>query len=303
GEINLLLTAMLRDEGLKADAVILSTRGNGVINPYYPLLWNLNYVVVRLRMGGRDYFLDATDRHLGFGKIPLDCYNGYARVVSEQPDSVMLAPDSLVEFKYASVFLSPTTAGDGLKGTLEETQGYYASLDTRDAVSRRGEDAYFEDVRKAYPFDVQLTDKHIDSLKAYDEPVTVRYTLTIPMAGDERIYFNPMLAEGRKENPFAAAVRHYPIEMPYRTDELYVLQMQIPKGYEVEELPAGVRVKLNESDGFYEYGFLSDGQTLQFRSRLVLRRTYFPPEDYQNLRDFFSLVMKKQGEVVVFKKK
>jgi hypothetical protein len=27
------------------------------------------------------------------------------------------------------------------------------------------------------------------------------------------------------------------------------------------------------------------------------------PEEYQNLRDFYALVVKKQGEVVVFKKK
>ena len=288
-EINLLLTAMLRDEGLKADAVILSTKGNGVINPNYPLTRNLNYVIVRLRTGGREYFLDATDPHLGFARIPLVCYNGYARVVSEQPDSAMLVPDSLVEFKFGSVFLSPNDSGDGLSGTYKETQGYYASLDIRDSVSKRGEDAYFEELRKAYPFEVQLGDKQIDSLKAYDEPVTVHYALTMPMAGDDRIYFNPMLSEGRKENPFAAAVRHYPIEMPYKIDELFVLQMDIPKGYEVEELPKAVRVKLNESDGIYDYSFLSDGETIQFRSRLVLKRTYFLPEEYQNLRDFFAL--------------
>jgi len=302
-EINLLLTALLRDEGLKADAVILSTRGNGVINPYYPLMENFNYVIVRLRLGGRDYFLDATDPHLGFGRIPLECYNGYARVVSEKPDSAMLVPDSLLEFKFGTVFLSSNDSGDGLAGTFKETEGYYASLDIRDSVGKRGEDAYFEELRKAYPLEVQLGDKHIDSLKACDDPVTIKYNLSIPMGGDERIYFNPMLSEGKKENPFAAAVRHYPIEMPYKIDELYVLQMDIPAGYAVEEVPKGVKVKLNESDGTYEYGFLVDGQTIQFRSRLMLKRTYFLPEEYENLRDFFALVVKKQGEVLVFKKK
>jgi len=294
---------MLRDEGLKADAVILSTRANGMINPCYPLVENLNYVIVRLRMGGRDYFLDATDPHLGFGKIPLECYNGYARVVSEQPDSVILVPDSVREFRMTTVFLSASDARDGLTGTFTEMQSYFSSLDIRDSVRTRGEDAYFEDLRKAYPFDVQLSDKHIDSLKDYDQPVTVRYALTIPMAGDDRIYFNPMLSEARKENPFVAAVRHFPIEMPCRIDELYVLRMVIPKGYEVEELPKGVRVRLNDADGSYEYGFLSDGETIQFRSRLMLNRTYFLPEDYQSLRDFFALVVKEQGQVVVFRKK
>jgi hypothetical protein len=302
-EINLLLTAMLRDEGLKADAVILSTRGNGVINPYYPLTENLNYVIVRLRAGGKEYFLDATDPHMGFGKIPLACYNGYARVVSEQPDSAMLVPDSLTEFKFGTVFLSSNDAGDGLVGTFKETKGYYASLDIRNSVIKEGQDAYFKELRNAYPFEVQLSEKQIDSLKAYDEPVTVQYALAIPMAGDDRLYFNPMLSEVKKENPFAAAVRNYPIEMPYKIDELFVLQMDIPKGYELEELPKGVRVELNASDGYYDYGFVSDGGSIQLRSRLVLRRTYFAPEEYQSLRDFYALVVKKQAEVVVFRKK
>jgi len=303
GEINLLLTAMLRDESLKADAVILSTRGNGVVNPYYPLTENLNYVIVRLRIDKKEYFLDATDPHLGFGKIPQECYNGYARVVSEKPDSVMLVPDSLLEFKYEVAFLYANDSGDGMTGNVRETEGYYASLDLRDVVSKRGEDEYFEELRKAYPFEVQLEDRHIDSLRSYDGPVTVRYGLSFPLNGDDRVYFNPMLSAGMKENPFSAAVRHYPIEMPYKIDELYVLQMDIPKGYEVDELPQSVRVRLNGSDGSYEYGFLINGESIQFRSRLMVRRTFFLPEEYKDLRDFFAVVAKKQAEVVVFKKK
>ncbi len=89
-EINLLLTAMLREEGLTADAVILSTRDNGLINPRYPIVENFNYVVVRFRSGGNTYFLDASEPRMGFGHLPLECYNGYARVVSEKPDSVDL---------------------------------------------------------------------------------------------------------------------------------------------------------------------------------------------------------------------
>lgn len=302
-EINLLLTAMLRDEGLKADAVILSTKGNGVINPYYPMVNNLNYVIVRLRLAGQEYFLDATDKHLGFGRIPLACYNGYARIVSERPDSAILSPDSVVENRYGLAILSSNESGDALTGAFKETEGYYSSLKLRDSLSRVGDDAFFERVRKRYPAEMRLSEWRVDSLKTYEEPVTVHYTLSIPIAGEDRIYFNPMLSGARIENPFVSAVRRYPVEMPFRAEELFVLQMDIPKGYEVEELPKSLRVRLNESDGSYEYGFYQDGETLQFRSRLVLKRTYFLPEEYQNLRDFYAMVVKKQGEVVVFRKK
>jgi hypothetical protein len=301
-EINLLLTAMLRDEGLTADAVMLSTRDNGVINPLYPLTVNFNYVVVRLRVGGKEYFLDATEPKLGFGKLPLSCYNGYARVVSEKADSAILHPDSLVEFKFASVLLSDNDAGDSVVGVFKETKGYYASMNIRDSVAEKGQAAYFEGVRRAYPFEVKLTDGHIDSLHSHDQPVTVSYTLSFP-TGEDRIYLNPMLSEAMKENPFSAMVRQYPVEMSYAYDQLYGLRIDIPKGYEIEELPKAAKIKLNETDGVYEYAFLAGSDYLQFRSRLVLRRTYFEPEDYQSLRDFFAMVVKKQGEVIVFRKK
>ncbi len=301
-EINLLLTAMLRDEGLVADAVMLSTRGNGQINPLYPLTVNFNYVVVRLRLGGKEYFLDATEAQLGFGKLPLACYNGYARVVSEKADSAILSADSIVESKFTSVLLSDNDAGDSVVGTYSETKGYYASMEVRDTVTEKGEAAYFKGLQRAYPFEVKLTDGRLDSLHSHDRPVTVNYTLSFP-TGEDRIYFNPMLGEAIKENPFSAMLRRYPIEMPNTVDQFYGLRLDIPKGYEIEELPKPVKIKLFETDGSYEYGFLVGSDYVQFRSKLVLRRTYFEPEEYQTLRDFFAMVVKKQGEMIVFRKK
>jgi len=302
-EINLLLTALLREEGLSAEAVILSTKDNGILNPNYPLMENFNYVVVRLRIGGKDYFLDATQPRIGFGKLPLECYNGYARVIGAAGDAVNLSADSLQEFRFKTVFLSDNETGDGIEGNCTTVAGYYGSGEIRDRVEKDGEDAYFEEVRKSYPFDVRLKDKQIDSLKQYDEPVTVRYSFSFGTEGADHFYFNPMLSDAIKENPFAAAERHFPINMPYTRDELYVLQMDIPKGYEVEELPKPIRIRLNEDDGSYEYNFLVDSSSIQVRSKLLLKRTSFQPEEYRDLRDFFSLIVKKQSEPIVFRKK
>jgi hypothetical protein len=260
-------------------------------------------VVVRCRIGGKTYFLDASEPRLGFGHLLPECYNGYARVVSEQPDSVFLRPDSLMETKLITVFLTNNDAGDSISGDYTAMLGYYASLHMRDKVTEKNEDAYFDNMWKQYPFDVHLTNHQIDSLQAYDEPVTVRYSLSFSPGGVDRLYFNPMLSEEIKENPFSAAERHYPVEMTYPSDEVFVLQMEIPKGYEIEEMPKSAKIQLNGGDGSYEYGFLVDNNSIQCRSRLTLKRTFFQPEDYQLLRDFFAQVVKKQSQVIVFKKK
>jgi hypothetical protein len=239
---------------------------------------------------------------MGFGHLPLDCYNGYARVVSEKPDSVFLEADSLSEFKFVSLVLTNNDRGDSMTGMYTAQRGYYASLDIRDDIAEEGEKTFFEGERKSYTFPARLEDRRIDSLQQYDLPVTVHYSIGFPIGDDERIYFNPMLAEGLKENMFSATERHFPIEMKYKVDELFVLRMEIPKGYVIEEMPKGARVLLGE-DGSYEYLFQTDDEAVQFRSRLILKRTFFMPDAYQPLRDFFAAVMKKQGEMIVFKKK
>jgi hypothetical protein len=150
---------------------------------------------------------------------------------------------------------------------------------------------------------VELSDKRVDSLKQYDLPVEVHYSLAFPIGDDDRIYFNPMLSEAKKENLFSAAERNYPVEMPYKVDELFIMRMEIPHGYVVEEMPKSARVRLGDGDGSYEFLIQADDQAVQIRSRLVLGRTNFQPEAYEALRNFFAVVMKKQGEAIVFKRK
>jgi hypothetical protein len=117
------------------------------------------------------------------------------------------------------------------------------------------------------------------------------------------IYFNPLLEEGYKENPFRAADRKYPVEMPYGFDETYILNMEIPEGYVVDEMPKSTKVTFNEDEGFFEYLITKDADGIQFRSRVSLKKANYKPEDYATLRDFFAFIVKKQGEQIVFKKK
>ncbi|MBS1654544.1 MAG: hypothetical protein JSU05_06855, partial [Bacteroidetes bacterium] len=93
-------------------------------------------------------------------------------------------------------------------------------------------------------------------------------------------------------------------EMPYTIDETFVLQMDIPKGYVVDELPKSLLLKLNEQDeGMFEYRISATETSVSLRSRIVLKRAVFLPEEYAMLREFFNYVVKKHNEQIVFKKK
>jgi hypothetical protein len=301
-EINMLLAAMLSTADFQVNPVLLSTAEHGKAYRDYPILDKYNYTICELEVEGKKYLLDAANSKLGFNKLSAECYNGYARVINKlHPELIDLAPDSLREASLTSVFMVNDKDGK-LVATVTNTKGYEESLQLREKLSKESQDGFFKRVKNAYSGEIAIANEKIDSLKNYDAPVRVRYDLTMNMGEDEIIYFNPMLFVQQKGNPFTATERYYPVEMPYCLDESYVLDMEIPDGYTVDELPKSTRVMLNEKEGMFEYLIAKNGNHVQMRSRIKLEKAIYEPEDYQTLRDFYTYVVKKEAEQVVFKK-
>ena len=304
GEINLLLTAMLNHEKIPADPVILSTRSNGFTHQMYPLLNRFNYVICQAQIDSSVYYLDASDPSLGFGHIPERCYNGHARIVSKPAAMpVYFDSDSVKETSRTTVFISNEGKGK-LTGVYQAIPGYFESAAIREKVKDKGEKEYFKTLQAAYTGDPVFSDTQIDSLKIPEEPVAVSYNFALKIDSSEDLYyFNPLMTEVYKENPFKAAERKYPVEMPHPIDETYVFNMDIPEGYTVDEMPKAAKVVFNDDEGFFEYLIAKDDERIQLRSRLKLVKATYKQEDYSVLRDFFAFVVKKQSEQIVFKKK
>jgi len=303
-ELNLLLVAMLNHEHLSADPVILSTRGHGFTHEVYPLLTRFNYVVGRLVIDSAVWYLDASEPWIGFGHLPSRCYNGHARVIGrELPLPIYLDADSVMETKVTTVFI--TNEGKGvMDAQVRTTPGYIESSLVREAIHDKSEKEFFKTVQAGYQAEAELLNPGIDSLKLTEMPVGINYELKIKNdTTEDLIYFTPMMSEAYKENPFRAAERVYPVEMPYAFDETYVLNMDIPEGYVVDEIPKSAKVTFNDDEGFFEYLTAKDDNGIQFRCRVKINKANFKPEDYATLRDFFGFVVKKESEQIVFKKK
>ncbi|HET6254825.1 MAG TPA: DUF3857 domain-containing protein [Puia sp.] len=302
GDINLLLVAMLRKIGLKADPVVLTRREDGFNLATYPVLERLDYVIARVELEGKVSYLDAAHPKLGFGQLDGDCYNGHARIISRTDSgSVYFESDSLQERKTTVVFITATDKGP--EGKWESTLGPQESYELREQVNEQGEKAYFKNIQTQYGEDVAISDGGIDSLEQPEEPVKVHYSFKLhPGEGEAKIYLSPFIGAGLRKNPFVAAERKYPIEMPYAADELYVFTMEIPDGYTVEEMPKSMKATLNGQDGTFDYLIGVQGGMIQLRCRLRLNKANFSPDDYRNLRDFYALVVQKEAETIVLKK-
>jgi Domain of Unknown Function with PDB structure (DUF3857)/Transglutaminase-like superfamily len=302
-EINLLLTAMLRYANLPAYPVMLSTRSHGYTYAMYPILNRFNHVVVKTEANGQDFYLDATEGRLGFGKLEPECYNGHARIINPEATAIELVADSLKENKFTSVFLV-NKEGGGQIGSVQQTPGFIESYQLRNRIKAKGGADLEEEIKKQFADNATVSEFMVDSLDKYDEVVGIKYKIESPKPDEDILYFNPMFTEGIKENPFKSAERFYPVEMPHTLNEVYTLRLDVPVGYMVDELPKQIVVKLNEEgDGFFEFRLSESGGTISLRSRVVINRAYFLPDEYEMLREFFNLIVKKHSEQIVFKKK
>lgn len=303
-EINLLLVALLKHVGLEATPVILSTREHGVTNESYPLLSQYNYVIVQVVIDGHPYYLDATEIRLAFGRLPLRCYNGHARLVNTMGAPLYFNSDTLTDRRITSVIIINDKKGN-LAGSLSRQTGDIGSFYLREAVPGKGLKNMQEEVAKLFSEDVVISNFAIDSINNHESNILLHYDFDYPEQKADRLYFNPLIGgEEIKENPFKSANRLYPVEMPYGSDYIYTLQMEVPAGFEVEELPKSVVVRLNDSgDAVFEYNISYAGNSISFRSRLIFRRANFVPQEYEMLRGFYAMIVKKESEQIVFKRK
>ncbi len=302
-EINLLLVAMLRFAGMEAHPVILSTTDNGYVPERYPVVTVFNYVICRLKFGNDSFFIDASHPKLGFGKLLPECYNGHARMIDKEATAIYLRADSIEEKKTTALFISTNNNGGIWKGSLTQTPGYFESYHIRNQVSLSGKDVFLKSIGNRYGIMARILDPVVDSLLFYEGPVQLKYELELDPVMEDVLYINPMFGEGYKTNPFTSLKRHYPVEMPYTLDETFMLTMDVPEGYVVEELPKPVMARLNEDgNSFFEYLVQLSGNTISLRSRVKIGRTFFMPAEYEILQAFFEIIVNKQKERIVFRK-
>ena len=255
-----------------------------------------------LRSNGNSYFLDASDPHIGFNYLLPYCYNGSARLIAEEFEELSISADKLKENSVTTVIISNDENGK-CAGRVTNVPGMYESYLIRNKIKEKGSDAYLKEIVESQGSDFKVTNPLVDSLKNLDNPLSISYNIDLNTGDEDLLYINPLFSEAWKKNPFNSLQRNYPVEMPYAMDELFNMTMEVPKGYEVDEMPKQMLVKYDETGAsFFEYRITRSGNFISFRSRVKLVKAFFLPEEYELLREFFAMVVQKHSEQIVFKK-
>lgn len=299
-DLNILLIAMLRADALNANPVILSTRSYGRVNPQYPIIDKFNYVLCQVKINNDSFYLDASKKYLGFKMLDLECYNGLARIITRPPVATHFESGDWVENKIIDIKI--VNNNNDLTGQYTALLGNNESMQLRHKLSSINKDQYLKEEEKKYESAISINNGSFDSLKNYDAPLSIHYTINIKSPNEDIFLVNPLMSELITKNPFSSQQRSLPVELPYTENKIYNFSIEIPKGYKIDELPKPQTISLPSNAAKFDYQILSFTDHIQVRCAIQIRRTFFEAADYENLRQFYALIIKKENENIVFKK-
>ena len=301
-DINLLLVSMLRYKDIGAVPAILSTSENGHAELEYPIPEEYNYLICVAEIDGRQVLLDGSNPNCSYGILPSNCYNGGARTLNNAfSQKIDLTPELVTENSRTNVFVT-SDENHLLSGGLTINCSHQKSFELRKDARKDSLKSYFTEIRHSVP-EAGISNEGTDDLGNPDLPVTVHCDLDFKTSPKpERIYFDPVVFFSFQTNPFSESKRRYPVELPYKIDNVYLLNMDIPKGYRVEEMPESTVIRLNDSEAIFEYTIEKKENDLQLQMRIRLNKTYFTPEEYTGLQNYISSIQKKESQRIVFQR-
>jgi hypothetical protein len=229
--------------------------------------------------------------------------NGPGRVISKRDPRWV---DLLRNEKYNTMQVAQMSISESgeITGTIENSGTDNAAVEVKNNYKREGKENFLNERKKKWK-DWEIEDVSFESMDTVNNIYKEKYSLHSSEIAQESagmMYVNVLLNMGDKENPFKLEKREYPVDLGIPIKDTYNFTYQIPAGYSVESLPGSVNISLPEKGGNFRFYASLEGNKITIFSKLSINKTFFIPNDYGALKEFFNLVIAKYAEKIVLKK-
>lgn len=303
-DINLMLINMLKEAGLSAHSVVLSTTDHGDVIRMFPLISQFNHVIAYVEIGSEFYFLDAKNEKRPFNLLPANSINSVGFLIDIPKEQFRWINIENKDENNLSIYIDAELNEDGrLVGVLNsKSNGYYALYSREDFED---EDEIKETIKQTVFSDPVNTVIDSANVKESELHEDLRYSAHFEVSANASgnvIYLNPMIVERLIDNPFKEEERVFPIDFDYTFDETVTLRFTIPEGWSVDEVPASKIFRTPDESANYRKLFQVAGNTIMMQYKFSINKHNYSPDDYMFLKDFFKALIENQSEQIVLKK-
>jgi len=296
-EVNLMLVNLLNKMDVRTFPVVLSTRSNGILNPVFPSLNKLNYVIAYVYQDDVRMALDATDEDLLPGMLPERCINGQGRLISKEYTTwVDLGADSRF-MNQTMISINQTDDGWEAKVSRKLTgHDYLRWIDHQEDLN--SEIKYKAELEESYP-GIVIEDYSKEARP--DETIVVEHldcdiTELVDDFGQE--LYVPGLIMVDSENPFKNPERKYPVDFVLPSVQQFIVNITLDEDHTIGTLPENAVLRLPENGGEIFFVCNGSGNRVNLQVRLKINKSVFTEAEYPYLQTFYSEMISKLNETI-----
>jgi DNA-binding protein len=304
-EVNLILYHLLKQSGVKAYPMIVSTREHGRVDGYNTSLSQFNRAVVYVPVDTvKEYILDATGKYNLYNETPdvlLNSSGLYIDKATDQYDIVFITKEAPV--RQVVIVTADILPESKITGTADISSFSYNKINSTQRYKTDGEKKYTDFIRDN-DNNLKISSIKMNNLEIDTLPLTQNITFNLELTGSDGtyIYFNPNLFTTMRTNPFLSENRATDIDFGYLNRYELMGNYKMPAGYKAEALPKNVRIIMpDQSISFKRFVAEQDGY-ISVRYVIDHNKAHYAKDDYAEVRQFYKQMHEMLNEQIVLKK-
>lgn len=319
-----LLSAMLQEIGIPSFYVSINTTRNAV-TPQTPATRWFNHVILAVRLPqdvndpslravldhpkvGRLLFFDPTDEWTPFGSLRGELQANYGLLVTDDGGELIKLPqlptdlNGVVRTAKLALSSSGTLSGDFAeqrKGDYATQQRAYLKSVPKDADRIKFLESLISHSLTAF----QITKASLVNLNQADQPFGYQYSLVAQnyakTAGNLLLVRPRVVGSNSSDLLETKEPRKYPVEFdgPWKNSD--TIEIAIPAGYEVDDLPPPVNA--DYSFASYHSKTEASGSTLKYTRTFEVKELSVPVSKVDDLKKLYRIIAGDERNTAVLK--
>jgi transglutaminase-like putative cysteine protease len=304
-DINFILLSLVKAAGIDCEPIVASTRSNGKFINDYPIPYNPNYVIGRVKVDSEYYYLDATDPQRPFELLPTCILNVRGLVIRK--DSIEWITITSPKISGTGSTITLKIGEDGTcSGMLEDTYREYAAFFERKKLKSKTDEEIGKDNFNTEKLGISIDSILVENKDSIDLPLTIKAWISstsFAQQSGDIIYINPHILHRLDENPFKSAKREFPVDYSYGGDETITTNIVIPDGYEIKESIGNRTLSVGANYLRYLQKMEAGDNAVRLINKLEIRKTQLGPEFYQRLREMYGQMVAIESQQLVLERK
>lgn len=315
-DLSTLFVTLGEKAGLEANLVLVLTNDNGLTTLPLPSK-DFNHCIVRVKLDGKEHFLEMTNKYLPFNTLPNSLYKANALVINfdksknegaklinipftntiknvKDTKCIVTITEDKKSFEYNHFYTgafksyynelySNATTEEVRKNEIEED--YNRSLNktiTNLSYQSSIPDKFNEKVNFTVKFDVNEKLQKLGSLRIVDVPFY------------EKAYTKDIAAKEKREYPINYA--SYENTHEYNTEVI----LKIPSESKFIEIPEGKKFQYKNDSYEINYELIAPNQ-LKVTRNVKLSWEDVPVQEYQKFREYVNQILETEEKIIGYK--